>query len=90
MLVSAPIYHGAEDRKAEFKTLAQQSIHAFSNALCELAQATASDLKLAVLLAINQGAQFVYGAVAQHFHEFFPHVLALLKDIDLRVREISP
>mmetsp|Transcript_90926 Transcript_90926/g.177994 ORF Transcript_90926/g.177994 Transcript_90926/m.177994 type:complete len:3046 (+) Transcript_90926:19-9156(+) len=77
----------AEARRSELRSAGQAAIHAFASALSSMAQSgTSSEIKGKALLAIKQASKFYYGAAAQHYKEFFPALVAGLKDIDLRVK----
>ena len=78
------------DRKGEYKTCAQFTIHAFAK---ELGQAAAfddnTDIKYAGMVAIKTASKFYRGAAQKYLHYFVDPLLRGIKDINLRIISIS-
>lgn len=91
MLFSLPRHVGAEDRKVEYRSVAQSAIHSFSPLIGKAGQdSTAScEIRLLVLRAIKQAAKYFPGAASQHVQAFMPVIVAGLHDFDLSVKKGS-
>ncbi len=78
------------DRKGEYKTCAQFTIHAFAK---ELGLAAAyddnTDIKYAGMLAIKTASKLYRGAAQKYLHYFVDPLLNGIKDINLRIIGIS-
>lgn len=87
LLLSSPTFEGSADRKAEYKTCAQSSLHVFAKTIARLCQHPgSSEVRVHALLAVREVCKNVYLAASQQFNVLFPAVVGASKDIDLRVK----